>query len=633
MEFASWLGQGALWIDGWSTLEPSETLTVSLRINEIEKEVMAHKFNYPRPDLAHVPGAAGQVLILPMGWATGPSHYVNAFYIHQQGEWYRWTLRKGVPVHGDLTGHLIEKLEAFEDEVRESFGVFVTEQCAPALALDAVTDPLYQRALRMVELTKALHAEPEEEPEEEIEEDNEADDLEAAPEAEGEDAENQELEEAEEEAEEEEEEEEDFSKELPPPYSADPAEPLGLCIDRVIVVDSENLFLKGWFWDAEGVVEGMDLVDMEGERIELLDSIARVERDDLTEMYRSNFGERLENKHGFLGLVEVGESFLEQLRYLIELRVSRGESLKAGVPGVITEPFLARDEILRTLSGMRSRRSRDLVTLLKEGVHQALLRLQERCRAKTAVARRTLEIGEMPASPRFSLIAPIFQRVDLVEHQLAQLADDPGIVACELIYVLDSPDLEQTFEETLFHLSLLYQVPIRAVFNSRNAGYAAATNLGATHATDEYLILMHSDVFADRPGWFDAMAGFYESREEIGVLGPKLLYEDQSLQHTGVYFSRDQEPDELWSTFHLFKGLPRHSPAATQARRVPTRTRTSVCGAPRRGCRAGICRRPSSSTSKGSRGRRPAAAGIAIPGRSSTTGGCRTAAGTSGSRS
>ena len=41
--------------------------------------------------------------------------------------------------------------------------------------------------------------------------------------------------------------------------------------------------------------------------------------------------------------------------------------------------------------------------------------------------------------PEVSIIVPLYERIDLIEHQLAQFWQDPDFHAAELIYVLDSP--------------------------------------------------------------------------------------------------------------------------------------------------------------------------------------------------
>src|ERR1044072_630233 len=67
------------------------------------------------------------------------------------------------------------------------------------------------------------------------------------------------------------------------------------------------------------------------------------------------------------------------------------------------------------------------------------------------------------------------------------------------------------------------------------------------------------------------MNDFYERTPGIGALGPKLLYEDDSLQHAGLYFHRPAG-SELWENAHCFKGLHRTFPTANVSRQVPAVT-------------------------------------------------------------
>ena len=67
------------------------------------------------------------------------------------------------------------------------------------------------------------------------------------------------------------------------------------------------------------------------------------------------------------------------------------------------------------------------------------------------------------------------------------------------------------------------------------------------------------------------MRDFYDATPEIGALGPKLLYEDDSLQHAGMYFYRAAGLDGLGER-PLLQGPARHFPAANVARPVPAVT-------------------------------------------------------------
>ena len=59
------------------------------------------------------------------------------------------------------------------------------------------------------------------------------------------------------------------------------------------------------------------------------------------------------------------------------------------------------------------------------------------------------------------------------------------------------------------------------------------------------MLHLNNDVKASRRGWLEQMAGWL-SCPEIGVVGAKLLYDDGSLQHAGVFVMPDQIPDHLF---------------------------------------------------------------------------------------
>jgi GT2 family glycosyltransferase len=157
---------------------------------------------------------------------------------------------------------------------------------------------------------------------------------------------------------------------------------------------------------------------------------------------------------------------------------------------------------------------------------------------------------------------PLYERIDLLEHQLAHFWQDPDLATAELIYVLDSPELGSLLARPAAELHALYGLPFKLIKLNRNAGFAIANNIGASHATGRLLVLLNSDVLPVSAGWLRTMRDFYEATPGIGALGPKLLYEDGSIQHAGMYFQLDPST-RLWENQHYYK-------------REATRTRTCV---------------------------------------------------------
>jgi hypothetical protein len=551
LECAGWLAPGVLWIDGWLTSAPRRTLTVAVVAGGERREVEAPRFSYSRPDLDAIAGAAGQILVLPAAELAGDPPRLEALEVLLQGVWYRWTLRHGLGIRPDLVTRLDQKLAGLSPEVvRQLWELLVA--CCERFSADLEADPLVERNLAAVKRFLPLEPEAEPEPEEVGEEEPPED----------EEAEEREDEEApEEEAPEEEEEPvrwEDYAS-----YQAEPRRPLGLSIDRLIAVDADHLFVRGWVWDLEGIVEGLDLVTPEGGTTELLPGLPRVARPQVTEIYRPEFAELADGDHGFVGLVRVEEPSRAHRGYGFELRLRGRDPLRAGPPPCVSDPVAARDALFHALP----RDGRTDLGLLRDHVHAAHETLQQRCRKRVRAAR-SFAFGELPEAPETSLVIPLGCRLDLLEHQLVGLADEPALCAGELILVLDAPELAADFERSAFALSRLYGLPLQGLVCERGLGYAAATSLGARQARGRLLVLMHSDVLAGDPGWLSAMAELHDSRPEIGVVGAKLLYEDGSLQHAGLELSRDLEPDGLLSVRPRLQGLPRRHPEAAQPRRV-----------------------------------------------------------------
>jgi GT2 family glycosyltransferase len=93
-------------------------------------------------------------------------------------------------------------------------------------------------------------------------------------------------------------------------------------------------------------------------------------------------------------------------------------------------------------------------------------------------------------------------------------------------------------------------------------------------ARGRLLLLLNSDVLPTEPGWLGRMQAFHDATPDIGALGGKLLYEDDSLQHAGLYFDMTQEGPTAgsWANMHYFKGMHKELPAANIARPVPAVT-------------------------------------------------------------
>ena len=77
---------------------------------------------------------------------------------------------------------------------------------------------------------------------------------------------------------------------------------------------------------------------------------------------------------------------------------------------------------------------------------------------------------------------------------------------------------------------------VRLLVSERNAGFGAANNLALHQSRGRYLLLLNTDAFP-KPGAIAALIHFLDQHPAVGVIGPRLLYQDGSLQQSCFRFT------------------------------------------------------------------------------------------------
>jgi O-antigen biosynthesis protein len=349
-----------------------------------------------------------------------------------------------------------------------------------------------------------------------------------------------------------------------PACAVDARQPVGLAVEQILAIDERSFWITGWMHDEDGEGE-VTVVSPEGARIEVTKTAFRFERPDVVQFYSAQRGNATRN-HGFTAFFELAAPSLLTDGWIAELWTSEGAAVEIRCPSLVLDPLAVRATILGELGN----RGPVGGTLAAEHGRHALSRLQEGIVADSAVDSIDL-YGDLPAEPAVSIVIPLYKRLDFIEHQFLQFSTDPDFAEAELIYVLDSVEQKKELAAKARELFALYRLPFKVVNLTAGAGFAGANKHGIEASTAPQLLLLNSDVVPDRPGWLTALREFYAAQDKIGALGPKLLYEDDSLQHAGLYFHRPAGA-ELWENAHYFKGLHRDFPAANVARPVPAVT-------------------------------------------------------------
>ena len=336
-----------------------------------------------------------------------------------------------------------------------------------------------------------------------------------------------------------------------------------LWVDKLFALDDRAFLIEGWTLDEDRTCDRLTALSPEGQEAQL-DDVFRLARPDVIEQLESG---ALDNpQHGFVKYFELPAPSRLESAWLLQWRDPAGGGVEVEAPAAVREAAAAQQFLLERF--IKDQPGRE--ELRREQLHPALTRLQDRHRG-TVDIESVADHGTQPASPAVSIVITLYRRIDFLTHQILHFAQDPAMRDVELIYVLDSPEDAEDLQALAAQVHALHDIPFRIVRLSRNAGFPVANILGASLARGRMLLLLNCDVLPDRPGWLPKMVDFYDSQPDIGVLGPKLLFQDDSIQHAGMYFEREVDSG-LWGNLHYYKGLHRNFPPAMVSRPVPALT-------------------------------------------------------------
>lgn len=92
---------------------------------------------------------------------------------------------------------------------------------------------------------------------------------------------------------------------------------------------------------------------------------------------------------------------------------------------------------------------------------------------------------------------------------------------------------------------------IKVVYYKGGFNYSAINNFGIKFVKGDYFIFLNNDTEIISPNWIEEMLMFAQ-RSDVGAVGAKLYYEDDTIQHAGVVIGI------LGLAGHVYRHLPKH---------------------------------------------------------------------------
>jgi O-antigen biosynthesis protein len=172
-------------------------------------------------------------------------------------------------------------------------------------------------------------------------------------------------------------------------------------------------------------------------------------------------------------------------------------------------------------------------------------------------------------SPLVSVIIPTRDRPDLLARCVEGVLHRTDYSNLELL-IVDNGSIEPA-TQALFEQFTREENRVRILHHPGPFNYSALNNTAARTAKGEILLLLNNDIDVIGPGWLRELAS-QALRPDVGIVGAKLLYPNEQVQHAGMVLG----PEGI--VVHLYRYARRNDPGHS-GQLVTPRTLLAVTGA------------------------------------------------------
>jgi GT2 family glycosyltransferase len=163
-----------------------------------------------------------------------------------------------------------------------------------------------------------------------------------------------------------------------------------------------------------------------------------------------------------------------------------------------------------------------------------------------------------------SIVIPVRDRVELLARCLDSITRETTYAPYEIVIV----DNDSQTDEARAYLSALKH---RVLTYSGPFNFSAINNFAVEQTESPWLLFLNNDTEVIDGDWLTVMAEHIQ-RPEVGAVGPRLLYPDDTVQHGGIVVGVGGIAE------HAFRGFPAEAPGVCRQLQV-TRNYSAVTGA------------------------------------------------------
>jgi len=151
----------------------------------------------------------------------------------------------------------------------------------------------------------------------------------------------------------------------------------------------------------------------------------------------------------------------------------------------------------------------------------------------------------LPTDTKVSIIIPTRDRVDLLRSCIDSIIEKSSWQNIEIL-VLDNRSSDP---DTLVWLNQITMKDprVRVISADIPFNWSRLNNIGASKAAGKVLIFLNNDTMVISPDWIEKLAGF-ALLPDVGIAGALLLFEDGTIQHSGVVVGMGGWADHIYRT-------------------------------------------------------------------------------------
>ena len=138
---------------------------------------------------------------------------------------------------------------------------------------------------------------------------------------------------------------------------------------------------------------------------------------------------------------------------------------------------------------------------------------------------------EIKGNPLISIIIPNKDHINDLDKCLSSVYEKSTYKNFEIIIVENNSTEDKTFE---YYKSIQNKYEnLKVITWDKGFNYSAINNFAVKQAKGEYVLLLNNDIEVITHDWLEQMLMFAQ-RKDVGAVGAKLYYPDDTIQHAGV---------------------------------------------------------------------------------------------------